>query len=157
MLLFCSVLWFYREIRRAHTDSLHRGWRGVEWSRASFHSDIWYVILSRVHEKPEQWATVQVLGFPLSVLITLSFAQDHLPSAWKSANIFALHKKVQKPIPAITDQSVFSQSSASLRNQSSLQILNSSSSPMVWFLTTNLELDQVTQPWTCYFCIRMVE
>ena len=33
-----------------------------------------------------------VLAHPLSVLFTLSFAQSHLPSAWKSANITALHK-----------------------------------------------------------------
>ena len=33
------------------------------------------------------------LAHPLSVLFTLSFAQDHLPTAWKSANITALHKK----------------------------------------------------------------
>ena len=39
-------------------------------------------------------------------------------------------KKVQKQIPATTDQSAFSQSSAGLRNPSSLQTLNPSSSPM---------------------------
>ena len=52
------------------------------------------------------------LSHPLSVLFTLSFSQGHLPSAWKSANITALHKKGQKQIPATTDQSAFSQSSA---------------------------------------------
>ena len=35
----------------------------------------------------------------LSVLFTLSFAQGHLPSAWKSANITALHKKGAKTDP----------------------------------------------------------
>jgi len=49
------------------------------------------------------------LAQPLSVLFTLSFAQGHLPSAWKSDYITALHKKVQKQIPATTDQSTFSQ------------------------------------------------
>ena len=33
------------------------------------------------------------LAHPLSVLFTLSFAQGHLPSTWKSANITALHKQ----------------------------------------------------------------
>ena len=70
------------------------------------------------------------LAHALSVLFTLSFAQGHLPSAWKSANITPLHKKVQKQIPATTDQSAFSQSSARLWNPSSLQTLNPSSSPM---------------------------
>ena len=70
------------------------------------------------------------LAHPLSFLFTLSFAQGHLPSAWKSANITALDKKVQKQIPATTDQSAFSQSSARLWNPSSLQTLNPSTSPM---------------------------
>ena len=39
------------------------------------------------------------LAHPLSVLFTLSFAQGHLPSAWKSANITALHKKGAKTGP----------------------------------------------------------
>ena len=39
------------------------------------------------------------LAHPLSVLFTLSFAQGHLPSAWKSANITALHKKGAKTDP----------------------------------------------------------
>ena len=39
------------------------------------------------------------LAHPLSVLFTLSFAQGHLPSAWKSANITALHKKCVKTDP----------------------------------------------------------
>ena len=69
------------------------------------------------------------LAHPLSVLFTLSFAQGHLPSAWKSENITALHKTVQKQIPATTDQSAFFQSSARLWNPSSLQTLNPSSSP----------------------------
>ena len=33
---------------------------------------------------------------PLSVIFTLSFSQSHLPSAWKSANITALHEKGAK-------------------------------------------------------------
>ena len=36
---------------------------------------------------------------PLSVLFTLSFAQGHLPSASKSANITTLHKKGAKTDP----------------------------------------------------------
>ena len=68
-------------------------------------------------------------------------------SAWKSANITAQHKKVQKQIPATTDQSDFSQSSARLWNPSSLQTLNPSSSPMASFLIINLVSDQVTLPW----------
>jgi len=39
------------------------------------------------------------LAHPLSVLFTLSFAQGHLPSAWKSANITTLHKKGAKTDP----------------------------------------------------------
>uniref|UniRef100_A0A8C4NHM8 Reverse transcriptase domain-containing protein n=1 Tax=Eptatretus burgeri TaxID=7764 RepID=A0A8C4NHM8_EPTBU len=39
------------------------------------------------------------LAHPLSVLFILSFAQGHLPSAWKSANITALHKKGAKSDP----------------------------------------------------------
>uniref|UniRef100_A0A8C4PZN4 Reverse transcriptase domain-containing protein n=1 Tax=Eptatretus burgeri TaxID=7764 RepID=A0A8C4PZN4_EPTBU len=39
------------------------------------------------------------LAHPRSVLFTLSFAQGHLPSAWKSANITALHKKGAKTDP----------------------------------------------------------
>ena len=39
------------------------------------------------------------LAHPLSVLFTLSFAQGHLPSAWKSANITALHKRGAKTDP----------------------------------------------------------
>ena len=35
----------------------------------------------------------------LSVQFTLSFSQDHLPSAWKSGNITALHKKGAKTDP----------------------------------------------------------
>ena len=70
------------------------------------------------------------LAHPLSVLLTVSFAQGHLPSAYKSANITTLHKKVQKQFPSTTDQSAFSQSSARLWNPSSLQTLNPSSSPM---------------------------
>ena len=66
----------------------------------------------------------------LSVLFTLSFAQGHLASAWKSANITALHKKVQKQITATIHQSAFSQSSARLWNPSSIQTLNPSSSPI---------------------------
>ena len=38
-------------------------------------------------------------SFSLSVLFTLSFAQGHLPSAWKSANITALHNKGVKTDP----------------------------------------------------------
>ena len=64
----------------------------------------------------------------------------------------SLHKKVQKQIPATTDQSAFSQSSARLWNPSSLQTLNPSSSPMAWFPIINLASDQATLPWICCFC-----
>ena len=92
------------------------------------------------------------LSHPFSVLFTLSFAQGHLPSAWKSAKITALHKKVQKQIPATADKSAFSQSSAKLWNPSSLQTLNPSSSPMAGFPIINLVSDQFTLPWICCFC-----
>uniref|UniRef100_A0A8C4NFZ4 Uncharacterized protein n=1 Tax=Eptatretus burgeri TaxID=7764 RepID=A0A8C4NFZ4_EPTBU len=87
-----------------------------------------------------------VLAPPLSVLFTLSFAQGHLPSAWKSANITALHKKVQKQIPATSDQSAFSQSSA--RDVYKRQSLDSVSfSPdKVESLLSNLESDSATGP-----------
>ena len=92
------------------------------------------------------------LAHPLSVLFSLSFAQGHLPSAWKSENIAALHKKVQKQISATSDQSAFSQSSARLWNPSSLQTSNPSSCPMAWFPIINLVSDLVTLPWICCFC-----
>ena len=40
----------------------------------------------------------------LSVLYALLFVLGQLPSTWKSTNITALHKKVQKWIPLTTDQ-----------------------------------------------------
>ena len=80
-----------------------------------------------------------------SVLFTLSFAQGHLPLAWKSANIPAPHKKMCKNRSLqLQNKSAFSQSSARLWNPSSLQTLNLSSSPMALFLIINLDSDQVT-------------
>ena len=50
---------------------------------------------------------------PLSTFFTLSFARDHLPCDLKSANITALHKKMQKRMPLTTDQLTYFLSPAS--------------------------------------------
>ena len=43
------------------------------------------------------------LAHPSSTLLTLSFALVHLLSAWKSASVTVLHKKLQKRIPLTTN------------------------------------------------------
>ena len=62
-------------------------------------------IISRVRE-----SCSAAVAHPFSALFILSFVRCHLTSPWKSANITALHKKVQKLIPLTADLSLYFQS-----------------------------------------------
>ena len=92
------------------------------------------------------------LAHPLSVLFTLSFAQGHPPSAWKSANLTALHKKCAKTDPC------------NYRPISLLPIISKVmesiiASDIKSFLFSNglisdhqFGFRRVTPPWICCFC-----
>ena len=62
------------------------------------------------------------LAHPVSALFTLSLSLCHRTSAWKSANITALHKNVKTLIILTTDPSDYFQSSARSWNPS-LQLI----------------------------------